>query len=90
MGFLDQVKQLGEMKAKMDEIKRKLDETEITEENELLKIVVSGNRRIKSIELKQGDIDAVQLRDSVNAALDKTDAFVQKEMMGAIPQIPGL
>ena len=74
----------------MDEIKRKLDETEITEENEMIRIVVSGNRRIKSIELKQENVDGGQLRDSINAALDKTDAFVQKEMMGAIPQIPGL
>ena len=74
----------------MDEIKRKLDETEIAEENEMIKVVVSGNRRIKSIELKQENVDGGQLRDSINAALDKTDAFVQKEMMGAIPQIPGL
>ena len=90
MGFLDQMKQLGEMKAKMEEIKRKLDETEITEENEFLKVVIGGNRKILSIDLKEENIDSNLIKETINRALDKTDAYVQQEMMGAIPQIPGL
>ena len=90
MGFIDQMKQLGAMKAKMEEVKRKLDETEVTEENEQVKIVVGGNRKIKHIDLKQEKIDASLLKNTLNTALEKIDAFVQQEMMGAMPEIPGL
>jgi DNA-binding protein YbaB len=90
MGFLDQMKQLGAMKAKMDEVKRKLDEAETVEENEYFRITVGGNRRVKSIEFKSENTNAALLTDSINTALEKTDAFVQKEMMGAMPEIPGL
>ncbi len=90
MGFLDQMKELGAMKAKMEEVKRKLDETEVIEENEQVKIVVGGNRKIKHIDLKQEKIDASLLKNTLNTALEKIDAFVQQEMMGAMPEIPGL
>jgi DNA-binding protein YbaB len=52
MGFFDQMKQVGELKAKMEAVKQKLDETDIVTENEFVIIVVSGNRKIKSIEYK--------------------------------------
>jgi DNA-binding protein YbaB len=90
MGFLDQMKQLGAMKAKMDEIKRKLDEAEVVEENQHFKVIVGGNRRIKNVELKNEVVDTVLLKNTINEALEKTDAFVQKEMMGAMPEIPGM
>jgi DNA-binding protein YbaB len=56
MGFFDQMKQLNEMKSKMEDIKRKMDELEIVEENQYLKVVVSGNRKIKALEIKDASV----------------------------------
>lgn len=90
MGFFDQMKQLNEMKSKMEDIKRKMDELEIIEENQFLKVVVSGNRKIKTLEIKDATGSSENMVQTINRALEKTDALVQKEMMGVMPNIPGL
>ncbi|MBL7799236.1 MAG: YbaB/EbfC family nucleoid-associated protein [Chitinophagales bacterium] len=90
MGFFDQMKQLNEMKSKMEDIKRKMDELEIIEENQFLKVVVSGNRKIKTLEIKDTTVSPENMVQTINRALEKTDAEVQKQMMGAMPNIPGL
>jgi DNA-binding protein YbaB len=90
MGFFDQMKQLSEMKSKMEDIKRKMDELEIVEENQYLKVVVSGNRKIKTLEIKDTKVSPENMMQTINRALEKTDAEVQKQMMGAMPNIPGL
>ena len=90
MGFFDQMKQLNEMKSKMEDIKRKMDELEIVEENQYLKVVVSGNRKIKTLEIKDASGSSENMVQTINRALEKTDAVGQKEMMGAMPNIPGL
>lgn len=90
MGFFDQMKQISEMKSKMEDIKRKMDELEIVEENQYLKVVVSGNRKIKTLEIKDTKVSPENMMQTINRALEKTDAEVQKQMMGAMPNIPGL
>ena len=90
MGFFDQMKQLNEMKSKMEDIKRKMDELEIVEENQYLKVVVSGKRKIKALEIKDTSVSSENMVQTINRALEKTDAVMQKEMMGAMPNIPGL
>lgn len=78
------------MKSKMEDIKRKMDELEIVEENQYLKVVVSGNRKIKTLEIKDTKVSPENMMQTINRALEKTDAEVQKQMMGAMPNIPGL
>ncbi len=91
MGFFDQMKQVGELKAKMEAVKHKLDEAEIETENEFLKIVVSGNRKIKSIEYKTSEgASLILLTNTINEALEKAEQHIQTEMMGVMPNIPGL
>lgn len=90
MGFFDQIKQLNELKSKMDEVKSKLDSLEVIEEDASFKITTTGNRKIKSIEVKDTNAPIEQLTAALNRALEKTDRIVQSEMMGAMPNIPGL
>ncbi|MES2621373.1 MAG: YbaB/EbfC family nucleoid-associated protein [Bacteroidota bacterium] len=93
MGFFDQMKQLNELKEKMEETKKRLDTIEVVSENEYVKVTVSGNRKIKNIEVLQtGDklILESKLRDATNEALEKADNVMQSEMMGSMPKIPGL
>ena len=93
MGFLDQLKQLQELKSKMDEVKNRLDTISVTEENQYIKATVNGNRKITSIEIKQ-QLDNKelerQLLSVLNEALVKSDTVMQSEMKGVMPNIPGL
>lgn len=90
MGFFDQMKQLNELKSKMEEVKSKLDTLEIVEEDASFKITTTGNRKVKSIEVKDQNAKMELLTAAINRALEKTDSIVQSEMMGAMPSIPGL
>lgn len=85
MGFLDQMKQVMEMKAKMDEVKKRLDSIEVVAENEWVKVTATGNRKIKDIEIRDGSDKVVlegKLQLAVNEALEKADNVMQSEMMG--------
>lgn len=86
MGFLDNMKQMMEIKQKMDEVKKRLDTITVVEENEYVRITVTGNRKIKDITILKND-DVVKLegklQSGINAALEKADNVMQAEMMGA-------
>ncbi len=97
MGFLDQMKQLMEIKQKMEETKKRLEAIEVISENEYVKVTANGNRKIKDITiLKTDDKVALEgrLQSAVNEALEKADAIMQSEMLGAtkgmMPDVPGL
>ena len=97
MGFLDQMKQLMEIKQKMEETKKRLDTIEVWAENDFVKVTVTGNRKIKDISvLKTDDTVALEgkLQTAINEALEKADNVMQSEMMGAtkgmMPDMPGL
>ncbi len=97
MGFLDQMKQLQEVKSKMDEVKKRLDTVEVSLENEFVKVTATGNRKIKRVEIKRTD-DVVLLQQKItaltNEVLEKAENVMQSEMMavtkGMLPNIPGL
>jgi DNA-binding protein YbaB len=93
MGFLDQLKQLQDLKSKMDDVKGRLDTISVSEENQYVKVTVNGNRKITGIEIKQ-QIDnrelEKQLVSVLNETLTKSDSVMQSEMKGIMPNIPGL
>ena len=93
MGFFDQMNQLNELKQKMEETKKRLDTIEVVSENDFVRVTVSGNRKIKRIEILQQDDKLAlesKLQDAINGALEKADNVMQSEMMGAMPKIPGI
>ncbi len=93
MGFFDQMKQLKELQEKMEETKKRLDTIEVVAENEYARVAVSGNKKVKRVEiLKQEDKVLLEqhLLAATNEALEKADGVMQSEMMGAMPKIPGL
>ena len=89
MGFLDQLKQLQELKSKMDDVKSRLDTITVSEEDQY----VNGNRKLTAIEIKQ-QMDSKELESHlltvINEALVKSDSVMQSEMKGIMPNIPGL
>lgn len=93
MGFFDQMKQLKELQEKMEETKKRLETIEVDGENEYVRVTVSGNRRVKNVEILQMDDKLVlegKLQSAINQALEKADGIMQSEMMGAMPKLPGL
>lgn len=93
MGFFDQMKQLKELQEKMEETKKRLDTIEVFSENDYVKISVSGNRKIRNIEILKQDDKLVledKLQTAVNDALEQADKVMQSEMMSSMPKIPGL
>ncbi len=93
MGFLDQLKQLQDLKSKMDDVKNRLDTITVSDENQYVKVTVNGNRKITAVEIKQ-QIDPRELERQLvsvlNEALVKSESVMQSEMKGIMPNIPGL
>lgn len=93
MGFFDQMKQLKELQDKMEEAKKRLEAIEVDAANEYVKVTVTGNRKVKNIELFKLDdkltLEA-KIQSALNEAMAKADNVMQSEMMGAMPKIPGL
>lgn len=86
MGFLDNMKQLMEIKQRMEETKQKLDAMEIVAENDYVKVTANGNRKIKDISILKTDDTVVlegKLQHAINEVLEKADAVMQSEMLGA-------
>lgn len=86
MGFLDNMKQMMEIKQRMEEVKKRLDTITVVEENEYVRVTVTGNRKIKDITVLKNDDTVLlerYLQSSINAALEKADNVMQSEMMGA-------
>src|ERR1700733_6883322 len=97
MGFLDQMKQLMEIKQKMEETKKRLDSIEVSAENEYVKVTATGNRKIKGISILKTDDQArleEKLQGAINEVLEKSDNVMQSEMLGVtkgmMPDTPGL
>jgi DNA-binding protein YbaB len=97
MGFLDNMKQLMEVKQKMEEVKSRLDTIEVVAENDYVKVSANGNRKLKGITiLNTGDTIVLEqkLLSALTEVLEKSDNVMQSEM-GAItkqmlPDMPGL
>ncbi len=95
MGLLDNMKQLMDLKQKMEETKKRLDTIEVVSENDYVKVTASGNRKIKDITILRMDDQAVlegKLQSAINDVLEKSENVMQSEMMdvtkGMIP--PGM
>ncbi len=94
------MEQFQMMKLKMEELKENLETMSVSAEsaNGAIKVVASGNKRIKSIsiasELQFGEPEELeeQLSVAVNRALDKAEQLYEREMQkitaGMLP--PGM
>lgn len=101
--MFDILNKLGDIKKKMDEIKSRLDTIYIDEQSSdgKIKVTVTGNRKIKSVELDPSMMNAdnteeIQetLETVMNRALERAEAISEMEMKSAgkdlLPGFPGL
>ncbi len=93
--MLDKMKQLWEMKRKMDDIKKELDSLQLASEDSMVKVSITGSQEIKSVELKC-DLATVNktkleaaLAETVNRAIRESQKSAAQKM-SALSGLPGL
>lgn len=84
--MLDKMKELWEMKKKMDEIKKELDAILLESEDNLVKVGISGAQEIKSVVIKcvlaSADKAALEasLAETVNRAVKQSQRAAAEKM----------
>lgn len=82
MGFMDNLKQLGDLKKMADqakEVQKKLSGIKITVEHKGVTVVMTADQKLISI---SGDNDFEKITDAVNEALKQSQQVAAEEMKG--------
>ena len=93
--MLDKMKQLWEMKTKMDQIKKELDVLVLASEDNLVKVEITGSQEIKAVTIKAelASTDKAKLEASLTETVNRAVRESQKAAAGkmsALGGIPGL
>lgn len=82
MGFMDNIKQLGDLKKMRDqamEVQKKLSGIKITVEHKGVTVVMTADQKIVSI---SGDNDLDKVAEAVNESLKQSQKVAAEEMKG--------
>lgn len=87
--MLDKMKELMEMKKKMEDIKRELDAVLLMSEDSLVAIAINGSQEIKKVSIKGGlsGLDKTRLEASITETVNRAIRQSQKsaaEKMGGM------
>ncbi len=84
--MFDKMKELMEMKRKMEELKRELDSLELAAEDSLVKVTITASQEIKKVEIKgepasmdKGKLEA-SVADTVNRAIRQSQKTAAERM----------
>ncbi len=93
--MLDKMKQLWELKKKMDEVKKELDALEMASEDSLVKVTVSGSQEVRKVEIKAdlAALDKAKLEASLAETMSRAVRESQKaaaQKMSSLGGLPGL
>ena len=94
--MFDKMKDLWEMKKKMEEMKKELDGIVLESEDELVKVAITGSQEIKSVTIK-ADLSSVDkanlessLTETVNRAIGESQKTAASKMGGMGLKLPGM
>ncbi len=82
MGFMDNIKQLGDLKKMRDqamEVQKKLSGIKITVEHKGVTVVLTADQKVISI---SGDNDFEKITEAINEALKQSQKVAAEEMRG--------
>lgn len=82
MGFMDNIKQLGDLKKMRDqamEVQKKLSGIKITVEHKGVTVILTADQKVISI---SGDNDFDKITEAVNEALKQSQKVAAEEMRG--------
>ncbi|HOI42938.1 MAG TPA: YbaB/EbfC family nucleoid-associated protein [Elusimicrobiales bacterium] len=84
--MFDKMKELMEMKRKMEELKRELDSLELAAEDSLVKVTITASQEVKKVEVKcdlagadKGKLEA-SVADTVNRAIKQSQKTAAERM----------
>lgn len=84
--MFDKMKELMEMKRKMEELKRELDSLELVTEDSMVKVTITASQEVKRVELKgeTASMDKAKLEaafaDTVNRAIRQSQKTAAERM----------
>ncbi|MFH1620141.1 MAG: YbaB/EbfC family nucleoid-associated protein [bacterium] len=97
--MLDKMKEMWELKKKMDTLKKELDSILLESEDNLVKIGISGSQEVKSVTVK-GELSAIDkakleasLLETINRAVKQAQKAAVEKMGvigGAAGGLPGM
>lgn len=79
MNIQGMMKQAKKIQSEISTVKKEVNETVFTNENEILVIEMYGNKRIKRISFKEKDIDAELLEDMLLIQINKLIKEIESE-----------
>jgi DNA-binding protein YbaB len=90
--MFDKMKELMEMKRKMDEIKKELDSITLESEDNLVKIGISGSQDIKSVTIKAdlSTADKAKLESALVETINRAVKQSQKAAAEKMSKLSGL
>lgn len=90
--MLDKMKELWEMKRKMDEIKKELDAVTLESEDNYVRVGISGSQDIKSVSIKAelASVDKCKLEAALVETVNRAITQSQKAAAAKMSQISGL
>ncbi len=80
------MQQAQAMQKEINTIQSEIEHTDFTSEKELVKVVVGGNKRVKSVEFKEGissdDLEVVQdmVEICINDCMDQIDKITETKL----------
>lgn len=84
--MFDKMKELLEMKRKMEELKRELDSLELAAEDSLVKVTITASQELKKVEIKvalaaadKGKLES-SIADTVNRAIKQSQKTAAERM----------
>jgi len=85
--MFNSLKQLGDLRQlqkQAKEIQRQLANEEIEMEKNGVKVVVSGEQRIKSLSFEKENVSPLEVMEVINKALGEAQKLAAKKLMGKI------
>lgn len=90
--MLDKMKELWEMKKKMDEIKKELDAVTLESEDNYVKVGITGSQEIRSVSIKAdlATVDKAGLEAALIETVNRAIKQSQKTAAAKMSQLSGL
>lgn len=90
--MLDKMKELWEMKRKMDELKKELDAIILESEDNYVRVGISGSQEIKSVVIKAdlASVDKTQLEAALTETVNRAIKQSQKTAAAKMSRLGGL
>lgn len=78
--MFDKIKDLNNLRKAQGEIKKELEKIYVESENQGIKLLVRGDKRIEKLEVE--GVEQKDLRDLINDTMKDVDKKVEKQMRG--------